>query len=156
MFYRIDYGVIGEYLRCMLFHLIAWEEFTFLIVFITIFGLSFYKTRLGIYGNSYLLVWLVVMHSKVFKYLFIITIIICNVALWLVHHQKSLLPPAPHSPTQNWKLHIFTLRHTNVQNHAKVLFLHLHLNGFTQHNMDLHSFNIHLHVLYYIHLHKFF
>jgi predicted branched-subunit amino acid permease len=99
MSYKIDYGVIGEYLGCMLFHLIAWEEFIFLIVFIIIFGLSFYKTRLGICWNSYLLVWLVVMHSKVFYYLFIITIIICNVALRLVHHQKTLLSPDP--PTQN-------------------------------------------------------
>ncbi len=40
----IDYcDETREYLGCVLLHLIAWVKFSFLILFITIFDLSFYK-----------------------------------------------------------------------------------------------------------------
>ncbi len=119
--YRTDYGVIGEYLRCMLFHFIAWEEFIFLIVFITIFGLSFYKIKLGISWNSYLLVWLVVMNFNFFNYLLLLF------AMWPFDWfitKKTLFHPQPKIRSYTF-LHYFTWM---CKTH-KVFNLHLHLNG---------------------------
>jgi hypothetical protein len=51
--YGTNYGAIGEYIGCMLPHLIAWVEFPFLTLFINIFGLGFYEdsTPIAIHIN---------------------------------------------------------------------------------------------------------
>jgi hypothetical protein len=87
----IFYGLYWMHiLDCILLHLIAQVEFVFLILFIFIFGLGFYKELK--YLLWFILISLIGSHMSQNKNVFKFCFLVCSGPLWLAYHQKFINP----------------------------------------------------------------